>query len=227
MPMDETGHDPLSTFQDVAFGNNVQVIGYSHIAIGPGTVVGDNSWLNVCDRSNGRRLVIGSKVCIGRNAMINAADGVEIGDFCLFAPRVYISDVDHEYEDVTLPIVTQGLRRHGILIVEENCWLGINTVLSGGLSVGRGSVVAANSVVLADVPPFSVVAGIPARVIKMYDPELMEWRRIRSAEDTVMVDGARERHPLPDRARYRAALHANSRIDRLPAVIAGRGQHLP
>ncbi|CAO3439962.1 Putative transferase [Azospirillum doebereinerae] len=225
--MEEENHDPLSDFQDVAFGVNVQVIGYSCIAIGPGTVVGDNSWLNVCDRSGGRRLIIGSKVCIGRNAMINAADNVEIGDFCLFAPRVYISNVDHEYKDVTLPIVAQGLRRYGAMIVEENCWLGINTVLSGGLTIGRGSVVAANSVVLADVPPFSVVAGTPARVIKMYDPELMEWRPIRSAKDMAQIDKARGRHPLPDRAHYQASLHANSRIDRLPAVITGRGQHLP
>lgn len=210
-------------FDEVGFGLNVQLIGYTHMAIGRGSTIGDNSWLNVCDRSGGQRLLIGRNVCVGRNAMINAADRVEIGDFNLFAPRIYISDVDHEYADITRPVIEQGLRRRGALTIEENCWVGINCVISGGLTVGRGSVIAANSVVLDDIPPFCVVAGNPARIIKAYDPESRAWRRV---DDPSRLP-ERETASLPDRESYRRLLEERRTLDILPPVIAGGGVHMP
>ncbi|SMF42231.1 Hexapeptide repeat of succinyl-transferase [Azospirillum oryzae] len=214
-------------YPEVTFGINVQLIGMDSMRIGAGSLVGDDCWLNVCVRDGQPRLVIGEKVCVGRHSVLSTAERLEIGSFCLFAPRVYLADVDHAYERLDLPVVEQGLLSHGKLTVEENCWMGINATVIGGITVGRGSVVAANSVVLDTVPPFSVVAGSPARIVRMYDPLLKQWRKIAGSEDLRAMETIRRDHPLPDRESYLKTLRSNSRITEIIPAAAGRGMHMP
>lgn len=219
--------DLAARFPGVSFGQTVQATGLRNLSIGPGTVVGDDCWLNVVTRDEEVRLVIGATVLIGRQGMLSTAVRLEIGSHCVLAPRVYVSDVDHAFERLDLPIIEQGVVAHGPVTVEENCWLGVNVVVTGSLTVGRGSVVAANSVVLDDVPPFSVVAGTPARVVRMYDPAAGRWRRVGGAEDRAEIDAARAAVGLPDRDTYRRTLGTAARVHRLDPVLAGAGRHLP
>ncbi|MGG1518926.1 acyltransferase [Paenibacillus oryzisoli] len=210
-------------FPDVSFGNMVQLIGMKGIEIENGSCIGDNAWLNVCVRDEKVRLKIGRCVLIGRQSLISTGGYLEIGDYCLLAPRVYISDADHVFEDIYTPIIQQGVTLNRSVIVEDNCWIGINVVITGDIVVGRGSIIAANSVVNKSVPPFSLVAGNPFKIIKMYNPKNQTWERVRSEAEIQNVFKDREEVGLPTREEYKKILNENSRIRRLDPILAGNG----
>jgi acetyltransferase-like isoleucine patch superfamily enzyme len=201
----------------------VQVLGIKNISIGEGTCIGDSSWLNVCIRDHEIRMRIGHCVLVGRQAVISTAGYLEIGDYCVFAPRVYISDADHIYAAPYQPILQQGATVGRSVIIEENCWLGINTVISGNLTVGRGSVIGANAVVTRDLPPFSVAVGNPAQIVKMFNPLTGIWERTRSKEDIDRIMEQRQEAGMPSREEFQRILRQNAVISMLDPVLAGRG----
>ncbi|MBC7252223.1 MAG: acyltransferase [Anaerolineae bacterium] len=108
---------------------------------------------------------VGRNCFIGEFSLIRGQGGVHIGDYVLLAPRVQLLAVDHLYEDVTRPVIEQGIRGRGITI-EDGAWIGGGAIVLDGVRVGRNSVVGAGSVVTRDVPPYTVAVGAPARVIK-------------------------------------------------------------
>ena len=222
------GQDPVlvSRYPDVAFGLNVQVLGLRETTIGPGSIVGDDTWLNVSNRDGKHRIAINRCVCVGRQAVISAATHVEIGDYVLMGPRVFIADNDHSFDNILVPYVEQPAKSRGPLVVEENCWLGTSCVISGNLTIGRGSVVAANAVVKADVPPFCLVGGVPARILRLYNPATCVWEQIRSSEDLARVQENRQAHSLPNREEYRFILKRTSKLTRIDPIAAGGGWHL-
>ncbi|MFV0350133.1 MAG: acyltransferase [Halodesulfovibrio sp.] len=209
-------------YPGVSFGNDVQIIGMSNIVIGHGSCIGDNAWLNVCHRDQGKRMKIGSCVLIGRGSMISAGGFLEIGDYCLFAPRVFVADADHVYSNIMRPYMDQGATA-GKVVVEENCWLGINAVVSGNVVVGRGSVVGANSVVTRDVPPFAVVAGSPARIIRLFDFGSGAWVKVRDGQHLEELLAAREAVPVPTREMYARMLHKNAVTKTVNPIVGGGG----
>ena len=103
---------------------------------------------------------------IGRMCQINAWGKVDIGKNVLIAERVYISDADHQFNDKSSPIIDQGDKFVGPIKVGDGSWLGIGVVVLPGVEIGKNAVVAANSVVTKSFPDYSVVAGVPAKVIK-------------------------------------------------------------
>ena len=223
----ESTRDPLhKLFAGVTFGKSVQILGMRNVRIGSGSCIGDDVWLNVCLRDNQVRLVIGEKVLIGRRCMISTGGHLDIGDFCVFAPNVYVSDADHKFYNITLPILEQGATINRSVIIEENCWLGINAVVMGEVTVGRGSVVAANSVVISDIAPFSVVAGNPSKPIKMYNPLSSQWERVTDEKSILRIEDARRTSLLPSRDELRKLLKRNSHMNAVDPVVAGRGVHL-
>ncbi len=90
---------------------------------------------------------------------------IEFGAATIVADWVYICDFDHVYADITVPIKDQGIVKSPVRIGED-VWIGTKVTVVRGVSVGHGSVLAANCVVNRDVPPMSVVGGVPARVLK-------------------------------------------------------------
>lgn len=110
---------------------------------------------------------------------VGACEYVEIGENALIAGRVFISDHNHAFEDVTKPIQSQGVLPGGPVIIGENAWLGEGCVILPGVTVGKGAIVGANAVVTRDVPAHAIVAGSPARVIRQYDMKLGSWERVR------------------------------------------------
>lgn len=113
----------------------------------------------------GEGLKIGNNSSIGPFAYIGCSGYIEIGDNVIMGPRVGIFAENHQFHDIGLPIKEQGVLRSFVKI-EDDCWLASNVVILAGVTVGRGSVIASGSIVTKDVPPFSVVAGVPAEVIK-------------------------------------------------------------
>jgi acetyltransferase-like isoleucine patch superfamily enzyme len=209
-------------YPGVSFGNNVQILGMANVDIGTGSCIGDNAWLNVCQRDKEKRIKIGRCVLVGRGSMISAGGFLEIGDYCLFAPRVFVADADHVYSNIMRPYIDQGATS-GRVVVEENCWLGVNVAVSGNVVIGRGSVVGASAVVTRDVPPFSVVVGAPARIIQLFDFEVGGWVKIRDDCHLSGLLEARERHPVPSRSVYAQMLHKTAVTKTVNPLVAGGG----
>lgn len=110
-------------------------------------------------------LEMGANSNLGHYSFVGAAGGVRIGANVLIGQRVSFHSENHTFERTDMPIKAQGVTQQGIE-VEEDCWLGAGTIFLDGVTVGRGSVIAAGSVVTKDVAPFSVVGGVPARLIR-------------------------------------------------------------
>jgi acetyltransferase-like isoleucine patch superfamily enzyme len=116
-------------------------------------------------RDLGIGLTIGNNVGIAQNCFIQVRGRVSIGNDTIFGPGVYLFSENHKFDDPELPVVVQGETRKGVK-VEEGVWVGSRSVILDGVTIGRNSIIAAGSVVNRDVPPFSIVGGIPAKVIK-------------------------------------------------------------
>lgn len=126
-------------------------------------------WVHLCDGARVRvhegHLRIGDKCVLGREATINCYLDVEVGAASLLADWVYVSDFDHAFADVHRPIKDQWLVTSPVRIGPD-VWLGTKVTVVRGVEIGQGAVVAANAVVSRDVPAWSVVVGVPGRVIR-------------------------------------------------------------
>lgn len=121
--------------------------------------------VNTALRCHEGTLSVGDKCVLGRGVSVNCYLDIEIGAASLFADDVYVSDFDHKFADLTVPIKDQGITKSRVRI-EPDVWLGTKVTVARGVVVGQGSVVGANAVVTHDLPPYSVSVGVPARVIK-------------------------------------------------------------
>lgn len=129
-----------------------------------------------CTINNGvGDVMIGSETRIGLGNVIIGP--VTVGNAVIFAQNIVLSGLNHNYEDIHLPILKQNVTTAPI-IVEDECWVGANVVITAGVTIGKHSVVAAGSVVTKNVPSYSVVVGNPARVIKQFDFEKKQWMRV-------------------------------------------------
>jgi acetyltransferase-like isoleucine patch superfamily enzyme len=86
-----------------------------------------------------------------------------------------IGDHSHHYEDIDIPIKLQQATEGSSVRIERDSWIGANVFVLPGVTIGRHSVVGANSVVNRDIPSYSVAVGAPARVMKRYDFDLKKW----------------------------------------------------
>ncbi len=147
----------------------------SSIAIGSHVWIQEHAFLEVVGERSCIRLTIGDGSYLGYYVRVTAMGSVKIGRDVTIADRVYISDTGHNYEDVTEPIIRQGLRSGKDLEICDGAWIGVGAAILGGVRIGRGAVVGANTVVRQDVAPHTVVAGDPARVVRYHDGD--QWRR--------------------------------------------------
>lgn len=114
-------------------------------------------------------VLIGHHTMVGmRNTLIGP---LSIGNNVIMAQNVVLSGLNHRYDDISTPISLQGVNKAEI-VVEDECWIGANSVITAGVHIGKHAVVAAGSVVTKDVPPYSVVGGCPAKVIKRISSSL-------------------------------------------------------
>ncbi|HKT84443.1 MAG TPA: acyltransferase [Solirubrobacterales bacterium] len=121
------------------------------------------------------RVEIGAKTVMGQECTISAYQRVRIGEQCVIADRAMFIDFDHGVVEVERPIRLQGIYKRDIE-VGSNVWIGYGACVLRGVSVGDNAIVGTNSVVTKDVPANAVVAGIPARIIRMREaPEQLRW----------------------------------------------------
>jgi acetyltransferase-like isoleucine patch superfamily enzyme len=149
----------------------MDILPFNKFILGKSSVIEDFSTIN-----NGvGDVLIGDNTLIGMgNVLIGP---VTIGSNVIFAQNVVASGLNHEYRDVTMPIHLQKVTT-ATIVVEDDCWIAANVVLTSGITIGRHSVIAAGSVVTKDIPPYTVAAGNPAKPIKQYDAASKEWARV-------------------------------------------------
>lgn len=137
------------------------------IELGAGTIVMHGAVLHVYNFRDlpNAGIKVGSNSLIGEYTVIRGQGGVHIGDRVYTSPFTQIIAVNHVFDDPNRPFVEQGITAEGI-VIEDDVWLGAGVVITDGVRVGKGAVVAAGAVVTKDVPPHTVVGGVPARPIK-------------------------------------------------------------
>lgn len=142
----------------------IQLVGAERVTLGSRVYFGPGCWLLTHEPQGS--LEIGDDTSIAGYCVLSAAASVRIGRSVLFARNVYIADHRHGFELGDTPIIDQPLADIRPVVVQDGAWLGQNVVLLPGVTVGANAVVGANSVIREDVPPRSVVAGAPGRVLR-------------------------------------------------------------
>ncbi len=172
----------------VAIENGVRIRFADHIHLSRGVYLDQGSYLHACPNGieigentivmhgailhvyNFRGIPnagikIGKNCLIGEYCVIRGQGGVTIGDRVYTSPFTQLLAVNHVYDNPELPFVNQGITAEGITI-EDDVWLGAGAIITDGVRVNKGSVVAAGAVVTKDVPAYTVVGGVPARIIR-------------------------------------------------------------
>lgn len=114
----------------------------------------------------GRNLTIGNHVDLAKDVLITTSGGVFIGDRTLIGYRTQILSSNHTIPPIGEPFPVSG-DSFAKIIIENDVWIGANCIITAGVKIGYGSVIAAGSVVTKDVPPNSIVGGVPAKLIRL------------------------------------------------------------
>jgi serine acetyltransferase len=115
---------------------------------------------------NGGPIKIGDFSSLNHYVVINGQGGVTIGAKVMIAAFTSIFAGMHNFNSTEIPMHDQGMMSKGGIRIEDDVWIGTHAVILDGVTIGTGSIVAAGAVVTKDIPPFSIVAGVPARIIK-------------------------------------------------------------
>jgi acetyltransferase-like isoleucine patch superfamily enzyme len=144
-------------------GNVLEAMRERRLEVGPEVLFEPGVWITAPGQA---RVRIGAGSFLNQGVMLASEQLVEIGAHCMLANGCFVSDANHRFDDPDKPITWQGFQSKGPTRVGDNCWLGANVIVTSGVSIGERCVIGANSVVTHDVEPFSIAAGMPARVIK-------------------------------------------------------------
>jgi acetyltransferase-like isoleucine patch superfamily enzyme len=191
-------------FPGMAISTTVNMNVQGHLIVSQ-AMVGDWSQIVV---PLGARLVLGDGCYVGRNVELGPSGMIRIGtqtsiqdrciilgdvligDHCAFAPNVYVSSGRHHFDGQPWSLIKDQDEKAAAqpdpenvhirqVVIEDDCWLGINTVVMRGVTIGKGAIVGANSVVTKNVAPYSVVAGAPARELRQrfhfQPPKQISW----------------------------------------------------
>lgn len=133
-----------------------------NISIGNNVYIGHRTILKGYYKNN---MAIGDHVWIGQGCFLHSAGGIEIGKAVGIGPGVKILTSVHKDGDCSVPVMANELE-FGKVVIGDGCDIGVGTIILPGVTIGEGVIVGAGAVVTADVVPYSVVAGVPARVIR-------------------------------------------------------------
>ncbi len=141
-------------------GELLEALDEGRLRIGEGTLLEPGCWLTLAPEAE---IEIGADCFLNRNTMLAALERIEIGDHTMLANGCFVGDSAHRFDDPETPITQQGFSAKGPVRIGSNCWLGVNCVVTSGVTIGDRCVVGANSVVTCDLAPGTVAAGAPAK----------------------------------------------------------------
>ncbi len=158
--------------------NPLKVDGLESITISDFVTVHEGTWLAAKPLTGSKaELIIEEGAVLGHYNHIYATQSIIIGKNVLTADKVYISDNLHNYENVDIPVLKQGIKQCQTVEIGEGSWLGENVCVIGS-SIGKHCIIGANSVVTHNIPDFSLAVGAPAKVIKRFDFQLKKWTKM-------------------------------------------------
>ena len=167
----------------VLFESPYEIEGKKYISVENNIRIKPRLHMSAISEHNGLRfnpeIKIGSNVSINYDVHIACINKVAIGNGCLLASKVFITDHFHgdsSQQSMSIPPNERRLTSKGPVVLEENVWVGENVAIMPGVTIGRNSIIGANSVVTKDIPPYSVAVGAPARVIKTWNEEVEGWK---------------------------------------------------
>lgn len=150
----------------------------NNISIGSQVSIGKGAWLHSIGRKGSSFIQIGNRAQIGHFSHIVSGYNVSIGERCLIADRVFVSDLNHEYEEITLAVIDQSLKISNGVSIGEDSWIGEGACILK--NVGKHCIIGCNSVVTHSIPDYCVAVGNPAKIIKQYDFNINEWVEIEN-----------------------------------------------
>jgi len=155
----------------IRYNTRMDVFPFKNFSIGANSIIEDFATIN-----NGVGDVeIGSNTGIGLSNVIIGP--VKMGNYVMLAQNIVISGLNHGFEDVTMPPRVQKVVTKQITI-EDNVWVGANSVITAGVTIGKNAVIGAGSVVTKNIPAYCVAVGNPAKVIKKYNFETGSWEKV-------------------------------------------------
>lgn len=166
-------HDFKSFGKRSFLGLHTVYVGEAHISIGDDFILGSHSRLTAWEQFNEQsftpEIIIGNNCNIGQQSHITAINSIRIGNNVLTGPKVLITDNSHGrfvQEELDIAPIKRPLCSKGPVVIEDNVWIGEKASILPGVHIGKGAIIAANSVVTHDVPAYSIAAGVPAKIIK-------------------------------------------------------------
>lgn len=120
---------------------------------------------NKCSFGNGNRLSVGDRSQLGQNSRLGGS--IQIGDDVLMGPDVIMMATAHEISDINIPINLQGATQEKKITIGNDVWLGTRVIILPGVTIGDHSVIGAGAVVTKSFPPYSIIGGVPAKLIRV------------------------------------------------------------
>jgi acetyltransferase-like isoleucine patch superfamily enzyme len=194
----------------------VHLLGKNHIRVGANSCISEGCWFNVNHRNgNNIAINIGNNCFIGKQNFFTSGDIITIGDYalttigCRFIGSTHIINVPDE------PYLLTGTTSGDKIEIGVNCFIGAGATVLGNVKIGHGSVIGATSLVLSDIPPFSIAIGNPAKVIKRYSFVQKAW--VPVSEITLEDEAS-----MPSEQEYLIHLKANFPHICMPWIAAGK-----
>ena len=144
-------------------GDVLEAFEHGRLEVGANVLLEPHVWITAPAPG---RVRIGAGTFLNIGVMVAAVELVEIGSHCMLANGCFVTDGNHRFDDPDKPVPWQGFTTKGPTRIGDNVWLGANVVVTSGVTIGERCVVGANSVVTQDIPPFSIAAGAPAKVLR-------------------------------------------------------------
>lgn len=180
-------NEPKNLFIDFPrrIANPEKITMGDNVSLGPGTLLSaithyPTAWMKYKKNDPPKqtfdpRIVIGSRVTATADLQIAAVKGIVIEDDVMFASNVHINDSLHGFDNANIPFKYQPLGRIAPIWIKYGSWLGQNTVVLPGVTIGPLSIIGANSIVNRDIPGRCIAVGSPARIIRHWSEEKQEW----------------------------------------------------
>jgi acetyltransferase-like isoleucine patch superfamily enzyme len=192
----------------------VQLIGAANIAIGDNSCISERTLINVNQRRPGElEVIVGENCFIGRDNFFSSGNAIYVGHYTLTTTGCKFICSSHVIDDPRIPYISSGTTLSDSIRIGANCFFGAGSMVIGNVSIGHGSVIGAGAQVTKNVPPFSIVIGSPAKIIKRYSFSEKTWIDI----DLV---GDEDQLAYPDESDYLLLLRAHSPSLSMPLISA-------